>query len=56
MISPMLGLFQAVCQDRLFPFIHVFAKGHGKGNEPRRAYFLAFIIALAVVCVGKLVN
>jgi solute carrier family 12 sodium/potassium/chloride transporter 2 len=27
-------VFQAVCQDKIFPLIEFFAKGHGKGNEP----------------------
>lgn len=27
-------VFQAVCQDNIFPKIGFFAKGHGKGNEP----------------------
>lgn len=27
-------VFQAVCQDKIFPLIEFFAKGYGKGNEP----------------------
>ena len=45
-------VFQALCQDRLFPFIHVFAKGYGKNNEPLRAYALTFVIALACILIG----
>lgn len=27
-------VFQAVCQDKIFPYIEFFGKGHGKSNEP----------------------
>ena len=45
-------VFQALCRDRLFPFLHIFAKGYGKNQEPLRAYALTFIIALACVLIG----
>ena len=45
-------VFQALCHDELFPYIHVFGKGYGKNNEPLRAYGLTFIIALACIIVG----
>jgi solute carrier family 12 sodium/potassium/chloride transporter 2 len=47
---------QAVCKDKIFPYIHVFATGYGKADEPRRAYLLANVIALACVCIGKLMS
>lgn len=47
-------VFQALCKDRLFPYIHYFGKGHGKNNEPRRGYILAFLIALAGCALGDL--
>lgn len=47
-------VFQALCADKLFPFIEFFAKGHGKNNDPFRAYFLTFGIATAVICIGEL--
>ncbi|KAH3837760.1 hypothetical protein DPMN_111161 [Dreissena polymorpha] len=47
-------IFQALCMDRLFPFIHVFAKGYGANGDPRRAYFLCFFIALTMICIGSL--
>uniref|UniRef100_T1DFY4 Putative Na/K/Cl transporter n=1 Tax=Cupiennius salei TaxID=6928 RepID=T1DFY4_CUPSA len=47
-------VFQALCKDRLFPHIHFFARGYGKGNEPRRGYALAFVIALGCVAIGDL--
>ena len=47
-------VFQALCQDRLFPYLHVFAKGYGKNREPLRAYGLTFVIALACILIGKI--
>lgn len=47
-------VFQAVCKDKIFPHIHIFAKGSGKSEEPRRAYALAFGLALACICIGDL--
>ena len=47
-------VFQALCKDKLFPFIKYFSKGYGKNKEPRRAYFLAFGIALASCLPGSL--
>ncbi|KHN71137.1 Solute carrier family 12 member 2 [Toxocara canis] len=45
-------IFQAVCRDRLFPKIDVFAKGYGKDEEPRRAYALGFVIAMIMILIG----
>ncbi|XP_074603678.1 sodium chloride cotransporter 69 isoform X2 [Brevipalpus obovatus] len=47
-------VFQALCKDKLFPYIHYFAKGFGKNNEPRRGYILTFLIALAGCSMGDL--
>ncbi|KAH3837753.1 solute carrier family 12 member 1-like [Dreissena polymorpha] len=47
-------IFQALCKDRLFPFIHVFAKSYGANGDPRRAYILCSFICLAIVCIGSL--
>ncbi|ELU01077.1 hypothetical protein CAPTEDRAFT_156991 [Capitella teleta] len=47
-------VFQAVCKDRIFPGIHVFSKGYGNNDEPRRAYLLAFVIGVACICIGDL--
>ncbi|RWS07511.1 solute carrier family 12 member 3-like protein [Dinothrombium tinctorium] len=47
-------VFQALCKDKLFPYIYWFARGYGKSNEPRRAYLLAFFISIACVLIGKL--
>ncbi|VDK83997.1 unnamed protein product [Cylicostephanus goldi] len=47
-------VFKAVCQDHLFPRIDFFGKGYGKNEEPRRAYVLGFVIAIAATAVGSL--
>ncbi|CAE1286567.1 SLC12A2 [Acanthosepion pharaonis] len=47
-------VFQAVCKDKIFPGIHVLAKGHGKGDNPRRLYILAYLIGVAFICIGEL--
>ncbi len=49
-------VFQALCRDRLFPFLYFFAKGYGKNQEPLRAYVLTFIIALACVLIGIIIT
>lgn len=41
-----------MCKDRLFPKIGYFAKAYGKNEEPRRAYALTFIIAMAMIGIG----
>uniref|UniRef100_A0A914XYB5 Uncharacterized protein n=1 Tax=Panagrolaimus superbus TaxID=310955 RepID=A0A914XYB5_9BILA len=47
-------IFQAVCKDRLFPYITAFAKGSGKDEEPRRAYLLGFGISMIMILIGDL--
>lgn len=47
-------IFQAVCKDKLFPYINWFGKGFGKGDEPRRGYFLAFVMSIFVVLIAEL--
>ncbi|CAG2166881.1 unnamed protein product [Oppiella nova] len=47
-------IFQALCEDNLFPYIKYFAKGYGKINDPRRGYILTFVIALAFIAIGEL--
>ena len=41
-------------QDKIFPKIKFFAKGHGKDNEPWRGYFLTFFIACGFITIGDL--
>ncbi|OWA51104.1 Solute carrier family 12 member 2 [Hypsibius exemplaris] len=40
-------VFQALCRDHIFPYIHFFGKGYGHHDEPYRAYFLSMLIAIA---------
>ena len=47
-------VFQALCKDKLFPYIDYFGKGFGKNNEPRRGYILAFGIAIGCCIIGDL--
>uniref|UniRef100_A0A8C4QCR9 Solute carrier family 12 member 3 n=1 Tax=Eptatretus burgeri TaxID=7764 RepID=A0A8C4QCR9_EPTBU len=47
-------VFQALCQDKIFPYIEIFARGHGKGNEPIRGYALTFMIAVGFILIGEL--
>lgn len=46
-------VFQALCKDKLYPYVEFFAEGSGKNNEPIRGYVLTFFIALGLVLVGK---
>ncbi|KAJ8714745.1 hypothetical protein PYW07_002970 [Mythimna separata] len=47
-------VFQALCQDKLYPYLIFFAKGYGPNNEPVRGYVLTFVIAVAFILIGGL--
>uniref|UniRef100_A0A914CBT2 Solute carrier family 12 member 3 n=1 Tax=Acrobeloides nanus TaxID=290746 RepID=A0A914CBT2_9BILA len=47
-------LFQAVCKDKLFPYIGYFAKGYGPNNEPRKAYVMVYLLACGIILIGDL--
>uniref|UniRef100_A0A914IDA3 Uncharacterized protein n=1 Tax=Globodera rostochiensis TaxID=31243 RepID=A0A914IDA3_GLORO len=47
-------IFQAVCRDRLFPYINRFGRGHGPNDDPRQALFLVAAIAVSVILIGNL--
>lgn len=47
-------IFQALCNDNLYPGIGIFGKGFRKNNDPFFAYIVAFLIALAFILIGKL--
>ncbi|XP_060592142.1 solute carrier family 12 member 2-like isoform X2 [Ruditapes philippinarum] len=47
-------VFQAVCKDKIFPKVQFFAKGYGNGENPRRAYVLAYAIGLGFILIGDL--
>lgn len=46
-------VFQALCEDELYPCIHWFRGRQGK--EPVRAYLLTFVIAVGFILIGILV-
>jgi solute carrier family 12 sodium/potassium/chloride transporter 2 len=46
-------VFQAVCRDMIFPNLKYFAVGNGRSDEPHRAYFLTYFIALSFTAIGK---
>lgn len=46
-------VFQALCKDKLYPYISFFGKGYGKTGEPVRGYILTFFIAIAFILVGE---
>ncbi|CEF69409.1 Solute carrier family 12 member 1 [Strongyloides ratti] len=47
-------IFQALCQDKLFPGLSYFGKGRGITNEPFNAYFLTFFLTCCVILIGDL--
>lgn len=47
-------VFQALCRDKLFPYIEYFGKGSVRNNEPYRGYLLTFVIALSCCLIGDL--
>ena len=47
-------ILQALAADRIFPFLHWFAKGQGPANNPRRAVVLTLVIAIATIGLGSL--
>ncbi|CAB3385408.1 Hypothetical predicted protein [Cloeon dipterum] len=47
-------VFQALCKDKLYPYIEWFGKGYGKGGEAYRAYVLTFVIGVCFILIGDL--
>ncbi|CAF0857854.1 unnamed protein product [Rotaria sp. Silwood1] len=47
-------IFQAVCRDMIFPRLKYFAVGNGKSDEPIRAYFLTYFVAVLFTAIGEL--
>ncbi|UJR08646.1 hypothetical protein I4U23_012905 [Adineta vaga] len=47
-------IFQAVCRDMIFPHLKYFAVGSGKSDEPIRAYFLTYFVAVLFTAIGEL--
>ena len=51
-------LLQMISDDEIFPhyLVGCLGKGYGKSKEPLRAYALTFILALAFVLIGILLD
>ena len=47
-------ILQSLAGDRIFPFLTLFAKGAGPGNNPRRGVLLSLGIAIATIGMGNL--
>ncbi|XP_037776593.1 solute carrier family 12 member 2-like [Penaeus monodon] len=47
-------VFQALCKDKLYPYIEFFARGYGKNDEPYRGYVLTFFIVLVFTLIARL--
>ena len=47
-------VLQSLAGDKIFPFLHIFHKGHGTANNPRRAVMLSALIALGTIGLGDL--
>ncbi|MEX2607310.1 MAG: amino acid permease, partial [Kiritimatiellia bacterium] len=47
-------ILQALARDRVFPLLHLFAKGAGKNQEPRHAILLTGLIAQIAILAGDL--
>ncbi|KZS02252.1 Bumetanide-sensitive sodium--chloride cotransporter, partial [Daphnia magna] len=46
-------VFQALCKDKLYPYLGPFGRGYGKNNEPVNGYILTFIIALGCIIIAE---
>jgi amino acid transporter len=46
-------ILQAVCRDMIFPRLKYFAVGNGKSDQPIRAYFLTYFVAVSFTAIGK---
>ena len=47
-------VLQAIARDKIFPYIEIFGMGTKKGDEPRYAVLLTYIIAQGLVFIGEL--
>ena len=45
-----------MCKDKIFPKVEYFAKGVGPADDPKRAFVLAFVIAVGFIAIGKFNN
>ncbi|CAL1534098.1 unnamed protein product [Lymnaea stagnalis] len=47
-------VFQALCKDKIFPFLEYFGVGYGANENPRRAFLLCFAIGFAFQMIADL--
>lgn len=47
-------VFQALCRDKIYPYIYWFGKGYGKSDDPLRCYALTFVIAVGFILIADL--
>ncbi|KAK0042108.1 solute carrier family 12 member 2, partial [Biomphalaria pfeifferi] len=47
-------VFQALCKDKIFPFLGYFGVGYGANDNPRRAFILCFVIGFAFQLMADL--
>ena len=47
-------ILQSLASDRIFPFLNLFAKGHGPTGNPRRGVLLSTVIAFGTISIGQL--
>jgi len=45
--------FQALCKDKVYPYLSKFGIGYGKSDDPYWSYILGFIVALTFILIGK---
>ena len=47
-------VLQALAKDEIFPGLQTFSVGHGRNNDPFRAYIAVFAISLICILIGDL--
>ena len=47
-------VLQALAKDDIFPYLETFSVGHGRNNDPIRAYIAVFGISLICILIGDL--
>ncbi|XP_071545587.1 bumetanide-sensitive sodium-(potassium)-chloride cotransporter-like isoform X3 [Panulirus ornatus] len=47
-------VFQALCKDKLYPYIEIFGKSYGKKEEPLLGFVLTFFIVLVFTLIARL--
>ena len=45
-------MFQALCKDKVYPYMSRFGKGYGPKKDPYYSYAAGFVIALIFILIG----